>query len=62
MGLENRILFVCMGNNSRSPTAEGVFRSIVNENQQFEKFDIDSAGTHAYRIGESPGSRSQLTA
>ena len=51
-----------MGNICRSPTAEGVFRSIVNENQQFENFDIDSAGTHAYHIGKSPDSRSQLTA
>ena len=62
MGLKNKILFVCMGNICRSPTAEGVFRSIVNENQQFENFDIDSAGTHAYHIGKSPDSRSQLTA
>ena len=62
MAFKNKILFVCMGNICRSPTAEGVFRSIVNKNNQSEDFDIDSAGTHAYHIGKSPDSRSQLTA
>ena len=62
MGLKNKILFVCMGNICRSPTAEGVFRSIVKKNNQSEDFDINSAGTHAYHTGKSPDRRSQITA
>ena len=51
-----------MGNICRSPTAEGVFRSIIKKNNHSEKFEIDSAGTHAYHIGNPPDSRSQATA
>jgi protein-tyrosine phosphatase len=51
-----------MGNICRSPTAEGVFRSIIKKNNHSERFEIDSAGTHAYHIGNSPDSRSQATA
>lgn len=51
-----------MGNICRSPTAEGVFRSIIKKNNYSEKFEIDSAGTHAYHIGNPPDSRSQATA
>jgi protein-tyrosine phosphatase len=51
-----------MGNICRSPTAEGVFRSIIKKNNHSEKFVIDSAGTHAYHIGNPPDSRSQATA
>ena len=43
-----------MGNICRSPTAEGAFRSIVDNNNRSQNFDIDSAGTHAYHIGNSP--------
>jgi protein-tyrosine phosphatase len=51
-----RILFVCMGNICRSPTAEGVFR----HRAQLAGLaaNIDSAGTHAYHIGEPPDPRS----
>ncbi len=51
-----------MGNICRSPTAEGVFRSIIKKNNHSDRFEIDSAGTHAYHIGNSPDSRSQATA
>jgi protein-tyrosine phosphatase len=51
-----RVLFVCMGNICRSPTAEGVFRSLVEE-QQGVVIHIDSAGTHAYHVGEPPDQR-----
>lgn len=51
-----------MGNICRSPTAEGVFRSIIKKNNHSEKFEIDSAGTHAYHIGNPPDRRSQATA
>ncbi len=51
-----------MGNICRSPTAEGVFRHIVKQKGFSDKIRVDSAGTHAYHIGESPDSRSQSTA
>ena len=57
-----KILFVCMGNICRSPTAEGTFRSQVEKQGVKELFEIDSAGTHAYHINEQPDSRSQLSA
>ncbi len=57
-----KILFVCMGNICRSPTAEGAFRSQIEAKNVEHLFEIDSAGTHAYHIGESPDSRSQSSA
>ena len=56
------VLFVCMGNICRSPTAEGVFRHIVKQQGLEEHIHIDSAGTHAYHVGEQPDSRAQQTA
>ena len=56
------VLFVCMGNICRSPTAEGVFRHLVNEAGLAEHFDIDSAGTHAYHVGEPPDRRAVAAA
>ena len=56
------ILFVCMGNICRSPTAEGVFRHYVAEAGLDDLFEIDSAGTHAYHVGEPPDRRAQQAA
>ena len=56
------VLFVCMGNICRSPTAEGVFRHVVAEAGLADLFDIDSAGTHAYHVGEPPDKRAQQAA
>ena len=56
------VLFVCMGNICRSPTAEGVFRHLVLEKKLAKHFSIDSAGTHAYHIGNAPDLRSQKAA
>lgn len=56
------VLFVCMGNICRSPTAEGVFRHLVNEVGLDRRIVIDSAGTHAYHTGEPPDRRSQAAA
>ena len=56
------VVFVCMGNICRSPTAEGVFRHVVKKRNLQDQIKIDSAGTHAYHIGEPPDSRSQATA
>jgi protein-tyrosine phosphatase len=57
-----RILFVCMGNICRSPTAHGVFRALVETEGLAEQILIDSAGTHAYHVGEPPDRRAQETA
>ena len=57
-----RVLFVCMGNICRSPSAEGVFNKIITDQLLQDKFSIDSAGTHAYHIGEAPDLRSQKAA
>ncbi|MGW8368123.1 MAG: arsenate reductase/protein-tyrosine-phosphatase family protein, partial [Gammaproteobacteria bacterium] len=43
-----RVLFVCMGNICRSPTAEGVFAKLLAELAPDIEVEIDSAGTHAY--------------
>ncbi len=56
------VLFVCMGNICRSPTAEGVFRRLHRELAPDLELHIDSAGTHAYHIGEPPDARSQAAA
>ncbi len=52
-----RVLFICMGNICRSPTAEGVFRQLVIDAELESWIDTDSAGTHAYHLGESPDPR-----
>jgi len=56
------ILFVCMGNICRSPTAEGVFRHLVTDSGLDEHVHIDSAGTHAYHVGEPPDRRARAAA
>lgn len=57
-----RILFCCMGNICRSPTAEAVFRHYVEKAGLVERIHIDSAGTHDYHIGEAPDVRTQRAA
>ncbi|WP_281066859.1 low molecular weight protein-tyrosine-phosphatase [methane-oxidizing endosymbiont of Gigantopelta aegis] len=57
-----KVLFVCMGNICRSPTAEGVFRALVEQRQLQHLFHIDSAGTHAFHVGEEPDPRAQKAA
>jgi protein-tyrosine phosphatase len=51
-----------MGNICRSPTAHGVFRNLVELQGLGKVIEIDSAGTHAYHVGESPDPRAQQTA
>lgn len=53
-----RILMVCLGNICRSPLAEGVLRSMLNK----DFFEVDSAGTAGYHIGQAPDNRSILVA
>lgn len=56
------VLFVCMGNICRSPTAEGVFRRLVEERAPGFDLEIDSAGTHDYHVGEPPDERAVAAA
>ncbi|MDZ7643343.1 MAG: low molecular weight protein-tyrosine-phosphatase [Woeseiaceae bacterium] len=56
------ILFVCMGNICRSPTAEGVFRKHLQDAGLMDVVMIDSAGTHAYHIGEPADRRAAQVA
>lgn len=57
-----KVLFVCLGNICRSPTAEAVFRHLVEEAGLERKIEIDSAGTAAYHIGKQPDHRTQAAA
>ncbi len=54
-----KVLFVCLGNICRSPTAEGVFRALVEEQGLSDRIEIDSAGTSGWHENEPPDSRSQ---
>ena len=56
------VLFVCMGNICRSPTAEGVFRHLAEPAGVAGQLQIDSAGTHAYPAGEPPDHRARAAA
>ncbi len=56
------VLFICMGNICRSPTAHGVFRKLVQDEGLEQWIEIDSAGTHAYHVGSSPDPRAQAAA
>lgn len=56
------VLFVCMGNICRSPTAHGIFERLVSDAGLDQIILVDSAGTHAYHIGNPPDPRSQETA
>ena len=57
-----RILFVCMGNICRSPTAEGVMRNLVAEEGLGEEIEVDSAGTGAWHAGSVPDRRATAAA
>lgn len=57
-----KVLFVCMGNICRSPTAEAVFRHLVHQQELSHRFEIDSAGTHDYHVGYPPDHRMQKAA
>lgn len=57
-----RVLFVCLGNICRSPTAQGVFEKLLADNGLAGRVEVDSAGTHAYHQGEPPDERAQMEA
>ena len=56
------VLFVCLGNICRSPTAHAVFRKLVEEHNLHEHIEIDSAGTAAFHVGKHPDTRSMEVA
>ncbi|MFY9487415.1 MAG: low molecular weight protein-tyrosine-phosphatase [Solirubrobacterales bacterium] len=57
-----KLLFVCLGNICRSPAAEGVMRHLVEEAGLADQFELDSAGTGSWHIGDSPDARSTAAA
>ena len=57
-----QVLFVCLGNICRSPSAEGVFRALVEREGYRGQIACDSAGTGAWHIGKPPDSRAQAAA
>ena len=57
-----KVLFVCLGNICRSPTAEGVLRHLAASEAPQLALEIDSAGTADYHIGAPPDARSQRAA
>ena len=56
------ILFVCMGNICRSPSAEGFFARVLEQSAYRDRVLCDSAGTHSYHVGHAPDSRAVDTA
>lgn len=57
-----KVLFVCLGNICRSPTAEGVFRQYVEQAGLSDKITMDSAGTADWHTGKAPDPRTQAAA
>ena len=56
------VLFVCLGNICRSPTAEGVMAHLLHEEGLDGRIEIDSAGTGSWHVGHSPDERSTAAA
>lgn len=57
-----KVLFVCLGNICRSPTAEGVFRALLAREALETRVQVDSAGTAAYHVGSPPDQRAREAA
>jgi protein-tyrosine phosphatase len=56
------VLFVCLGNICRSPLAEGVFLHLVERAGLGDRFEVDSAGTGSWHVGELPDARATMVA
>jgi len=56
------VVFVCLGNICRSPTAHGVFQNFVDAAGLTDKIKVDSAGTSNWHIGDAPDARAQAEA
>lgn len=59
---KTKLLFVCLGNICRSPSAENIMNYLIEKEGLTDKFECDSAGTSRYHIGASPDKRMQLAA
>ena len=57
-----KVLFVCLGNICRSPTAEGVFTALIHREGLSDLVSFDSAGTGAWHVGDQPDRRAQAAA
>ena len=57
-----KVLFVCLGNICRSPTAQGVFTALINREGLSNVVSVDSAGTGAWHVGDQPDRRAQAAA
>ena len=57
-----RVLFVCLGNICRSPAAEGVMRAVADAGCDASRWEIDSAGTGDWHVGDLPGKRMRIHA
>jgi protein-tyrosine phosphatase len=57
-----RILFVCLGNICRSPTAEAVLRALAAREAPELNLEVDSAGTAGYHVGAPPDARTRQAA
>ena len=57
-----RVLFVCLGNICRSPTAEGTMRALVDEAGLSGEVELDSAGTGSWHVGSTPDARAVAVA
>jgi len=57
-----RLLFVCLGNICRSPTAEGVMRSLVSREGLEQSIEVESAGTGSWHVGSPPDRRAAAVA
>lgn len=57
-----RVLFVCLGNICRSPTAHGVFQALLERDRLGHRISVDSCGTAAWHTGKAPDARSTAAA
>ena len=56
------VLFVCLGNICRSPAAEAIFQSLINDKGISNQFSVDSAGTGSWHVGKKADSRMRFAA
>ena len=57
-----KVLFVCLGNICRSPTAEGVFRRALEQAGLADQVEVDSCGVGSWHVGKAPDTRAQQAA
>ena len=62
MSETTRICFVCLGNIVRSPLGENMFRHLAQQAGVSDRYEVDSAGTGGWHVGESPDSRMRKVA